>query len=145
METDPHRGAGGLTHGRVLHGGIQEHRVTPALPRRLGGPRHGQVGRLGAARREDDVARVAAEEGGHLVAGLLEQAPRPLGRRVAAGRVAECAGAGVVDRRHGGRDLGPERRGGGVVEIGEGAHRHGEVIGTRAWSWGRGGGLRHAT
>ena len=90
------RGPGRFAYGRVLHGRIQEHRLTPVLPGRLGGPQHGQVGRLGAARREDDLARIAAEEGGHLVAGLLEQAPCPLGRRVAPGRVAERTGAGAA-------------------------------------------------
>ncbi len=111
------RGPGRLAHGRVLDGGIEEHRLTPLLAGRLGGPQKGQVGRLGAAGGEDDVAGVAAEEGGHLVAGLLEQATGPLGRRVAAGGIAED-GAGRAPPpwpRH----LGPQRRGGGVIEIGQ--------------------------
>ena len=110
-------GAGRLAHGGVLDGGREEHRLTPVLAGRLGGPQKSQIGRLGATGGEDDLAGVAAEEGGHLVAGLLEQAAGPLRRGVAAGGIAEDARRD--DRGHGGRHLGPQRRGGGVVEIGQ--------------------------
>ena len=126
-------GPGGLAHGRVLHGGAQDHGLAPLLPGRLGRPEHGQVGGLGAAGGEDDLARIAAEEGGHLLARLLEQAPRPLGRRVAAGRVPEQdrRPASAVHLGHGGGHLGPQRRRGGVVEVGDGAHGARAVMGSR--------------
>ena len=108
------RGAGRLAHGGVLDGGREEHRLTPLLAGRLGRPQKSQIGRLGAAGSEDDLAGVAAEEGGHLVAGLLEQATGPLRRGVAAGGIAED---GLVDCGHGRCHLGPQRRGGGVIEI----------------------------
>ena len=62
------------------------------------------------------VAGVAAQEGGHLVAGLLQEAAGPLGRRVAAGGIAEDTAGG--DGSHGRCHLGPQGRGGSVIEIG---------------------------
>ena len=92
------------THTRrppVPHGGTQR-------------PEHGQIGRLGAARGEDDLARVSPEVGRHLVPRLFEQAPGPLGRTMAPGRVPEGLGAGL---RHGLRHFGPQRCRGPVIEI----------------------------
>ena len=116
------RGPGRLAHGRVLHGRAQDDGLALLLPGRLGRPEHGQVGGLGATGGEDDLAGIPAEEGGHLVARLLEQAPRPLGGRMTARRVPEPAGADV-DLGHGGGHLGPQRGGGGVVQVGDRAQR----------------------
>ena len=95
-----------------------EHSST-ASPRshraRLGGPQHGQVGRLGAARGEDDLA------------GSRPRKAATSSRASSSRRRARWAGgwlpvgfpSGVgVHLGHGGGHLGPQRRGGGVVEVG---------------------------
>ena len=107
----------------MLHGRVEDDGLAVGVARRLGRSEDGKVGGLGAAGRENDVTRIAAEEGGDLVARLLQQAPGPLGGRVAAGRIPEHEAAGIgVDLGHGGGHLGAQRRRGGVVEVGHSRH-----------------------
>ncbi len=108
---------GRLAHGGVLHRGVQHDRLPPGTQGGLHRAEHGEVGGLGPTGREDDVRGVAAEEGRHLVACLFEQTPRPLGRRVAAGRVAQRPEPRRVHLGHRSRHLGSQRCRGRMVEI----------------------------
>ena len=88
----------GTTHARqgappaelTTETGVSRHRGRRP-PQRA---QHGQVGRLRAPGGEDDVAGIAPERSRHLVAGFLEQAPGPLRRAVAPGRIARAAPTG---------------------------------------------------
>jgi hypothetical protein len=87
---------------------------------RAGGARRPQAGAqggvagLGAAAREDHVPRRGPDERRDLVAGRLDRRPGGAALGMDGGRV-----AGERQRaRHGGRRLGPQGRGGVVVEIG---------------------------
>src|SRR6185437_8368800 len=80
-----------------------------------------QVGRLGPAGGEDDLAGMAPQVRRHLVPRLLEQTPGPLRRAMAPRRVPERLGPGFL---HGACHFGSQRRGGRVVEIRRGARTH---------------------
>ncbi len=118
------RGTARLSYRRVFDCGA-DHRRSGAVLRSGTGrderAEHGQVGRLRAAGGEDDVARIAPESFGYLVAGFLQQAPGSLRRPVTARRIAERDRARLG---HGLCHLGPQRRGGGVVEIRRGVLTH---------------------
>ena len=92
---------------------------TPGGAGVAGAALHRQVVGLGAAGGEHDLGGARAEELGDLLPGLLERGLGRAGRRVAPARVAERAPQEGLHRRDG---LGPHRRGGGVVEVGERAN-----------------------
>ncbi len=101
---------GGVAHTRVLDRGAQ-HRRARTGP---GGPPDRGVGRLGAARGEDDLAGPDPEQRGHLLPGLLEDGPHHAALLVDPSRVAGRAGQRPADGVGGLRT----RRGGrGVVEV----------------------------
>ena len=103
---------GGSQDGVVLDGGRDE--VRPASGSGCCGRFHDaeerEVVGLGAARGEDDLGRPALEQGGALIAGVLDGGAGALTGLVDGAGVGEDLGP---ERRHGLDDLG-EKRGGGV-------------------------------
>ncbi len=116
-------GAGGEGPARLEDGVVLEGRAHhraggaggPSGGRRVPSPLDGEVVGLGATRRQDDVARPGPEQLGDAVAGVVEGGPDPARLGVGAGRVGEPFGQ---ERQHRLQGLGPQRRGGGVVEVG---------------------------
>jgi len=104
------RGLGGPQYTMVLDS-AHHHR-----PRCRPGPaQHGQIGGLGPATGEDDVARHCAQHLGDGVAGLVHSLVRGPGRPVRPRGV-----AGLLrcqPRGHGVYGLGAKRRGGGMVQV----------------------------
>ncbi len=102
-------GEDGMEHGVVLGGRAH----CGAAP---GGhdAQHGQVVGLGPAGGEDHLPRAAAQDVGHLVSSLVQGQPGLPGHPVATRGVAEPLGE---ERQHGLERLGPQRGGGGVVEV----------------------------
>ena len=112
-------GPRGLQDRLVLDGA--DHEVPPARRlERFGCAAHRQDVSLGAAAGEDDLGRIAADEGGHRGARGVEPRLRPLAPAVHAGGVAEVLPEGAV---HGVRDRRIDWRRGVVVEVDRHAFR----------------------
>ena len=106
---------------RVADGMVLDRRGDDSMPAGLAGPSgafEGEVVRLRAAGREDDLARLGVEARRHALVCLVEGGPRLSPERVRAGRVAELL---REEGQHRVECLGPERRRRGVVEV----DRHG--------------------
>ena len=94
------------------------------------GAEDGEVVGLGAAPGEHHLAGRAAERRGDVVAGLVEGPPGVAGRR---GRPLGLANRSARKGSMASDGLGPHRRRGGVVEVGDGVHRHGYGTPTGCW------------
>ena len=100
----------GVQHGMVL--GRRAHGATVRLP--LHGPGDGGVVALRAAAGEHDLARTAADDRGHAIAGLVDGASRVAGEAVRAARVGEAL---REERQHGVDRVLPHRRRRRVIEV----------------------------
>ena len=112
LEAMPLQAGAGAQHRPVLDRGGDE---VPSLgARRPGQARDGQVRVLGRAAGEHDLARLGTQRRGDLLAGIIQALPRSATDGMQARRVPEMLGE---VREHGFEDLGPQRRGRGVVEV----------------------------